>query len=137
MKKTIANLAVFSLLGVASLCAQSSTVKATIPFDFTVGKTVMPSGEYRVSFGSPQGVILARAADGRSGVMSTSNATSRNSNLGEGKLVFNVYGHRRFLSQVWVPGLMSGREVVKTKAERELAGQHKEIGLAAIRATLP
>ena len=57
-----------TLLAVASLAtcgraiAQQSIIKANIPFNFTVGNTWMPAGEYTIS--SPlQHIVQLRSAD--------------------------------------------------------------------------
>jgi len=39
----------------------------------------------------------------------------------EGKLIFHRYGDRYFLSQMWMPGNPTGRELPPSKAELETA----------------
>jgi hypothetical protein len=39
----------------------------------------------------------------------------------QGKLVFNRYGDRYFLSEIWTAGDTSGRTLLVSKVERELA----------------
>ncbi len=55
-------LAIASLAACGSAIAQESTIKANIPFDFTVGNTWMPAGEYTIS--SPfREIVEVRSAD--------------------------------------------------------------------------
>ena len=39
----------------------------------------------------------------------------------ESKLIFNRYGDRYFLSQVWTAGNSSGRQLLKSDREKEMA----------------
>ena len=61
------------MLGVTSAHALNMTsdkVVANIPFDFTVGKTTLPAGEYVVQRGSglePGGLVCSEQRDVRSG----------------------------------------------------------------------
>ena len=45
----IALLTISSLATCTAAIAQQPTLKTNIPFDFTVGNTWMPAGEYRIS----------------------------------------------------------------------------------------
>jgi hypothetical protein len=45
-------------------------------------------------------------------------------------LTFRRYGNTYFLAQVWVSGSAEGREMIKSKAERDLAKGEVEAGLA-------
>jgi hypothetical protein len=94
---------------------------ATIPFEFVAGKTTLPAGEYKVGdVSAGSAVLLIRSVDGRSAVMIITHGTGSASRA-EGKLVFNRYGNRYFLSQVFSPGSSMGRELPKSKLEREIA----------------
>ena len=49
------------------------------------------------------------------------------------KLVFHRYGDTYFLSEVWVTGTTTGRQLFRSRAERELAARNAEMQLAVIR----
>ena len=100
--------------------AQSIMLKADIPFNFVVGDTQLPSGEYHVKKLQP-GVIQVQDKDTRSSaiVMTTGVQTGKTSDVG--KLVFNRYGDNYFLSRIWEPSSITGRQLPKSRLEREVA----------------
>ena len=105
---------------VTSANAQQPTLKANIPFDFIVGNTLMPAGEYTIT--SPfENVLVLRA-----GARSTSVESSENnaeSTSGD-ELVFDKYGNQYFLHEVLCPNVVSlNRELAPSKAEK-YARQH-------------
>ena len=106
-----------SLAVVGNVSAQDHTIKANIPFDFTVGNTWMPAGEYRIS--SPfREVVEVRSAD----LTRTAEIVSSESHmeLGSGsKLVFDKYGDQYFLRHVLCPSVASlNLDVPQGKAEK-------------------
>jgi len=100
--------------------AQSIMLKADIPFNFVVGDTQLPSGEYHVKQLRP-GVIQVQDKVTRSSaiVMTTGVQTGKTSDVG--KLVFNRYGDNYFLSRIWEPSSIMGRQLPKSRLEREVA----------------
>jgi len=117
--RTLASLTLTAMLAVPCLYGQSDILVAKIPFDFNVGKALLPSGEYQVR-PINQGSILVQSKDGHKGAIALAVVTDSRRNPGEGKLVFNRYGDQYFLSKVWRPG-SSGNELVPSHTERELA----------------
>ena len=126
-----------ALLAAASVFAQGThKLTVQIPFGFQVGKSILPAGAYTVDTAAPS-VLRLRSGDSKSAVMILTNAVE-NSNAtrqgsGQGRLVFNKYGDNYFLSQVWDPGNISGRELRKTKPELEAAAA-QDRGIASIMA---
>jgi hypothetical protein len=124
MKKLL----LFSLLGAfvlviaASLSAQSNgcPIKANIPFDFDAGSTHFSAGEYDVSAINFQGALAIVGRNSQSALVNSRRAQS-SSPSATTKLVFHQYGGSYFLYQIWVEGESSGRELPKTKLEKELA----------------
>lgn len=118
----------FSLLGAfvlviaASLSAQTngSPVKANIPFDFDAGSKHFPAGEYTVSAINPLGGLAIVGRDSESALVNSRRAQSSSPSAST-KLIFHQYGGSYFLYQIWVEGENSGRELPKTKLEKELA----------------
>jgi hypothetical protein len=99
---------------------QSMVVK--IPFAFTVGDATLPAGEYRVhTLDNNSAVILIRCSDADQSAMVLSNAAQAKETLTQSKLVFQRYNDRYFLSQVWKAGSIRGRQLSKSRAEKEIA----------------
>ena len=59
----IALIALSTLAGVGKAVAQEHAVKATVPFNFTVGGKVLPADTYTVSSPS-EGLVVIRSNDG-------------------------------------------------------------------------
>jgi hypothetical protein len=101
--------------------AQESMV-VNIPFDFVAGNTQMPAGEYSVKTTGPTNVLLLISRDdsAASAFINTNPAVASEPKT-ESKLIFNRYGDRYFLSQVWTAGNASGRQLLKSAREKEMA----------------
>jgi hypothetical protein len=97
-----------------------------VPFDFVAGSTKLPAGEYSVKVQGPLNTLLLirRAATAESAIIPT-NAVVANEPRTESKLVFNRYGDRYFLSQIWTEGNNQGRQVPKSAREKEMAQMAK------------
>lgn len=117
-----------ALLGVGLLLAgsaaqaQDTQVKGTIPFNFVVGNQVLPAGEYEVttvSFGNP--AILIRSDNGKSASLAVTHGCSSYQRSDKTKLVFHIVAGQYFLSQIWMQGNDTGRELRKSRAEVRLA----------------
>lgn len=103
------------VLGVASVSAQSE-FRAEIPFDFTVGKAILPAGEYLFAVPQTGGAptISVRNADrGSSAVILTGWFSPETRESSEIKFV-KVDG-RFHLYQLYVAGRDLGQEVGKLK----------------------
>ena len=114
-------LGAFVLVIAASLSAQSNgcPVRANIPFDFDAGSTHFSAGEYDVSAIDSQGALAIVGRDSESALVNSRRAQS-SSPSARTKLIFHQYGGSYFLYQIWVEGESSGRELPKTKLEKEL-----------------
>ena len=97
-------------------------VAVNIPFDFVAGNTQLPAGEYMVKVTGPTNtlILIARNDSTASAFMNT-NAAVKSEPQSESKLVFNRYGDRYFLSQVWEQGYSQGRQLLKSAREKEIA----------------
>jgi hypothetical protein len=128
MKKRI--LAMTSLLVLGGFAATQAAkaqepVAVNIPFAFTAGETSLPAGEYRVQkMDANSAVLLIRCDEPRKAIMVTTNAAGGGKVQEQSKLVFHRYGNQLFLSQVWVAGYSSGREL-------RIGHREKEISLSA------
>ena len=112
-------------------------MKANIPFDFVVGDSVLPAGEYVVSqFGQSNAAISILKEDRKAEVLILTSACTSSGPSKSSKLVFHAIGGRYFLSQVWTEGYDQGRQLRESKAEIELAKNgttSKDLVLAANR----
>jgi len=116
------------LSGMALLLAASSAfaqthLRANIPFDFIVDKAKLAAGEYDIStlgFATEK-TLLLRNSDAKTARMINVNVVQANRPASQTKLVFQRYGDRYFLSQIWVEGRDIGRELPRSAREAELA----------------
>jgi len=92
-----------------------------VPFEFRVGTTVMPAGEYKVTQSPNTGLADIACEACKADVRVMTHAGGRNSAANQSRLVFNRYGDRYFLSSVWQSGLDTGRVLPESKDEREMA----------------
>ena len=124
-RRDLLTLAVAGLLLVGAagpVAAQGSiNVSADVPFEFAVGSKTMPAGKYSVTNRTNTGVLSVQSEDARNAANVIGISAQSNRLPETGKLVFNKYGDRYFLSQVWTLGSAWGLEIPKHRAERELA----------------
>jgi hypothetical protein len=123
-RQTFSLVSLLSLLLVAgSAIAQTVHVRANIPFNFAVGSKTLPAGTYDVGTidGRDSKMLLLQARDGNSSMIVGSNAAENFKPADKTKLVFNQYGSRYFLSEIWMNGATRGRQLPKTSREKELA----------------
>jgi hypothetical protein len=122
-KQVYRALAVMSFCGVLAapvVQAQSYTLVANIPFEFNVGKAVLPSGEYGIKLVNPTTLMIQSKA-GHQSALATTIGVSSPKGEDTGKLVFNRYGTQYFLSKFWRGGESVGRELSKSRTEIEVA----------------
>jgi len=127
----IALLAASTFITAGSVLAQDSPVKATIPFNFTVGSSTLPAGSYTISSRTASGDVLA-LSNWQKNVnvltMGMPNQNPERSNV----LVFHKYetkdGAKYFLSEIRSGGALNVR-FTATKAEKRAKAQIEEAGL--------
>ena len=124
MKKQIlvlASLFVLSIMAAQVAQAQQS-MTVNIPFDFTAGNTTLPAGDYSVQkWTKDTSVLLIQNADQSASALIPTMAAISLEPQSDSKLVFNRYGDRYFLSQVWTAGNPRGRQLSKSTREKEIA----------------
>ena len=116
----LAVISLFGMLAAPVVQAQSGMLVANIPFQFNVGKAVLPSGEYHIKSVSPS-TYLIQSKDGHQAAVANTIGVTSSKEEDKGKLVFNRYGNQYFLSKVWNPGNREGRELLKSRTEVEIA----------------
>ena len=122
MKKQTVVLAVLGLLvalAVAPAYSQIWGVKAKVPFRFVVADKTLPEGEYLLS--SARDEVFVQDSAGKRVAMVLTNAVSGRTVGKAGEVVFECYADRCFLSQVWTPGQNTGRELLRSRLEAEIA----------------
>ncbi len=106
----------------ASMCshlnAQTADMTARIPFNFQVGATSMPAGNYAIH---QSGGLLTLSQIGVRTIVERTFPASRPSASSTGMLEFHKYGDAYFLSSVWTPLYAQGRALKMGSKEKELA----------------
>jgi len=104
------------------LYAQTIDLRANIPFDFRVGETLMPAGEYLVHHSG--GVLFVREESGRrKAAAALTIAEIRPNAPAQGALEFSRYGEAYFLAKIWSAYSQDGRALLKTALEKEFASR--------------
>jgi len=109
----------------ASAKAQSLAYRLTanIPFDFSLAGKKLPAGKYWVSRGQQSNgdlILQIRSVDGHVDISRLTIPVVTRDPVSQGTLVFHRYGEEYFLSEVWPAGGLTGRELPKSRAERDL-----------------
>jgi hypothetical protein len=107
---------VSSILGAGMASAQTHGVKATMPFDFTVGGKLLPPGTYKILFLNDD-VIQIQSQDKAVSVLSQSSPDSSVSPNGA-KLVFDKFGDQYFLREVLGGAFALNVDLPSSKSER-------------------
>jgi hypothetical protein len=115
-------LSILTVLVAAPVNAQSLRLRAYVPFEFSVGRTLLPAGDYDVDASMGGGMIrLTNAEMGNSVMISAHGAWQPPAGQAVGTLVFRRYGNAYFLSQVNNNLACSSHLIPKTKAEQALS----------------
>ena len=114
----------FALLGLGLLVgmtayAQTVNLKADVPFDFIIRGATLPAGEYTIR--GDGSVIAVRGPNPKANIVVLSQRCASIDATKQSKLVFHRYGDRYFLTQLWVAGSDSGRQLAKSPREMEVA----------------
>jgi hypothetical protein len=120
----IAGLLVLSSMAATQVARAQEPLAVNIPFAFVAGNVTLPAGEYRVQkWDGDSAVLLIYCPEPNvsASVRVITNAAQANELQSQSKLVFNRYGNRYFLSQVWTAGSVRGRQLLKSPGEKEMA----------------
>jgi hypothetical protein len=143
MKNVVAKMSLLAVMIViaASVSANAQSLNyrltANIPFDFSVAGQKLPAGKYwinRAPLSNGDTIVQIRSTDGHSNVTRLTIPVFAGNPAKNSALVFNRYGDEYFLSEIWPAGGVTGREVPKSRAERELARKPHDSGVAAVNA---
>jgi len=126
MKKNLIAVLTLGLLLAAPALAQTASMKVDVPFDFIVNGKTLPAGEYRVdSMSTATSTIAIRNAEKTAKILALTNGCESTEAADVSKLVFHRYGNQYFLAQVWSAGNSEGRELPRSRAEREIASNNQ------------
>ena len=97
-------------------------VRAKVPFDFIAGNQECRSGRYDVQLVSDRRLMVIQRADGKNEALAFTHTgdNAKNSQKLNTRLVFHKYANEYFLSQIWIAGETSGREIDKSRRERAI-----------------
>ena len=122
------------MLFVASLCsaltlavipgnAQAGGVLSRVPFKFSVSGKTLPAGEYTMIASSNQ--VIIQDAHGRMVAIVLANDVAGRSAGDNGKIIFHCYRDYCFLSEVWAPTELNGRQLLISRTEAGLAKEER------------
>jgi hypothetical protein len=134
LRRLLVTIGLSAVLGSSLLNAQVNgrVATATVPFSFRIADRVLPPGNYTLTAHS-NGLTQLWNTDTQQGMVFLTHSEMQGPES-DPKLVFNCYGDRYFLSQIWYGGSDSGRILAKGRLEKEIAGTGKTPGsLASIR----
>ena len=119
MKRLTLAVGLFGVLACSALRAQTR-LEANIPFEFRMGKTTLPAGDYLFDYTS-RILIVYQQYGQKTAVMAMTLPVSRQKAPETGIVEFNRYGDAYFLAKLWTPSSSEGAALPKTAREKELA----------------
>jgi hypothetical protein len=134
LRRLLVTIGLSAVLGSSLLNAQvyGKVATADVPFSFRIADRVLPAGNYTVTAHS-NGLTQLWNKDTHQG-MAFLSGSQMQGQPSDPRLVFNCYGDRYFLSQIWFGGSDPGRILAKSHLEKEIAGTGKTSGsLASIK----
>lgn len=118
--------ALAAVLALLSVTADAADIRCRIPFEFTVNGKTLAAGTYTVS--DANHVLFVRGDSGGAFAQTIGVGSPQDRGL---RLVFEKYGEAYVLRQAWT-GSGSGRELPRSRRERELAQAAKKGQVAAV-----
>lgn len=102
--KLFATMTLMAALAVAPAFAQQKpTIRAIVPFDFVVGKAVLPAGQYDIKSSSSLETILVRETVGSASSFVITNSAGGLPVSNSSMLVFRTIGDTHYLQTVTTP----------------------------------
>jgi len=118
MKRLVFALGLIAAATGCGLQAQNLVGYAKIPFDFRMGQSRMPAGDYELKYSGQALVLHERSRNGKT-VLTLPNHATRPTSLQQPTLQFLHFGDTYVLSQVWPADSYWGLELL-TRARRAL-----------------
>ena len=117
--RLLASLGLLVGLAVAPAFGQVWGVKVKVPFKFVVANKTLPEGDYLLS--SVHDEVFVQDSNGKRVAMVITNAVGGRTVGKTGQVIFECYTDLCFLSQLWTPGQDTGRELLRSRLETEVA----------------
>ena len=132
--KAVVMISVLIGLSAVSTRAQAgNSFTVNVPFDFSVSGKTLPAGEYMViRVGVSRDALTMCSKDGKGSASALTKTIETRDIQNQTKIVFRRYGKQYFLSQVWISGRSTGRELFTSKVERELTRGAAKPGTIAV-----
>ena len=98
-----------------------------VPFQFHAGNATLPSGEYRIHMldDSELTIMEITSADGSTSAIFQVEETDARTVPTQNELIFNRYGDRYYLAQLFEQGSDSGSQVIQSRDEQKINKQTK------------
>ena len=132
MKRLILAAGLFAATLTASLHAQTMNMQASIPFEFRIGNTAFPSGEYSVRNSGGVLSVKQTTGDRKGGMFITVGEDRPETSTSPSTLQFIRYGDAYYLSKVWTAESSVARALPKTPREKELASHIGQAGTTTV-----
>ena len=130
MKRLHLAFGLFAAVACSSLQAQT-VLQANIPFEFRMGETSFPAGDYVFKY-SPHLLVVQEEKGEHTTAMALPLPVSRSKAPKTGIVEFNRYGDSYFLAKIWTPYSADGGALPKTSHEKEVASRATPIQTQAI-----
>jgi hypothetical protein len=103
-------------------------LEAKVPFEFHVGNTKLPAGEYRIQLldDTDPSVMEITSADGSISAVFQVLNTDANPAQDNTELIFNKYGKRYFLATLLEQGNPNGSQVAESRYEKRLSQETRD-----------
>lgn len=120
-----------AMTSLTALCApaQDRAVRATVPFNFTVGNQTLPAGTYDLSSPSGSPVLIHISSFEKKVHLMTLGRPDQDPRNHSNVLVFHKYGGEYFLSDIRSENSSLNVHFPTSKAERRALTQREEAGL--------
>lgn len=127
----VATVGFLIVLSAAPAFAQGMpSLRAQVPFEFSISNKAMPAGKYEIVKGSVNGTVVVRAADHKTVAGSLGTPIGNKREAAATQLLFHRYGNQYFLARIEIEGWGNAIELPKTKSERQAAKLTQERHLA-------
>lgn len=127
---TLKAVALFCLLAACAFAENRTIMTVKIPFDFRVGATLLPAGQYTITENPATGLmhVIGEQRDARAVMFGR---TCWWQQKGTSRVMFNRYGVHHFLAGLHSDALL-GREIQRSAAEVRVAKGADEIASARV-----
>jgi hypothetical protein len=120
-KVWMAMAAAMIVVATAGQARADERIAVTVPFDFIVGDSRLPAGDYVITEMSMPGIVSVASADAQHSAFVLTIPSSSDDAVPQPEMVFERFGGQHFLARI-TGGGVEGREILLTPAimEREL-----------------